>query len=128
MDSNEYLSQLIAILERIKKKMVKFGDNRKELNKFLSDYKNDEDFNELYEYLKKVNIKELPKEKFSKNKIIESEEYIIDPYYRVDRYAVKRNFGIKTHDHYNMFVMSKVLKGKVKITSYMKVDYEENEE
>ena len=42
----------------------------------------------------------------------------------MDRYVIKKGFGLKTHDHINMFVVSKVLKGSVKITSYMKKDYE----
>ena len=106
--------------------MMTFGNNKKELNNFLSEYKNDKDFNEFILKLQDVNTNNLPNSNFVGKNIIESEEYIIDEqnYYSMDRYVIKKGFGLKTHDHINMFVVSKVLKGSVKITSYMKKDYE----
>ena len=102
--TNSILNELIQILERIKKKMMTFGNNKKELNNFLSEYKNDKDFNEFILKLQDVNTNNLPNSNFVGKNIIESEEYIIDEqnYYSMDRYVIKKGFGLKTHDHINI--------------------------
>jgi hypothetical protein len=53
--------------------------------------------------------------------------FLEDEFYIFDTYHLKKGMCLETHDHKNMIVFSKVLTGKVQVTSYDKIDLNEPE-